>query len=133
MSNRSNMLKALVGGMALGAGTALLLAPRSGKETREQLREYGSKASSFTKKSGTSLASRIRGLRDEIEDLTRETVNGGSDRVYEELEVLRKAFEEGRKVLKEERARRFNGEPDLREEVLGEELEEEDRVNAEAN
>jgi gas vesicle protein len=129
MRNRSNFLKALVGGMALGAGTALLLAPRSGKETREQMREYGRKASSFTKKGGSSIARRIRGLRDEIESLTREAVDGGSGRVHGELEALRMAFEEGQKVLKEERARRFNGEPDLQEELL----EEEDGFKAKAN
>ena len=111
MSNRSNLL-AMVGGMALGAGAALLLAPQSGKETREQIREYGEQASSFTKKGGTDLVNRVRRMRDEIEDLTRETIDGGSDRVHEELEALRKAFDEGRRVLKEERAQMFNGDPE---------------------
>ncbi len=122
MSNGNNVFKALIAGMALGAGTALLLAPKTGEETREQIRELGNKASSLAEGGGTNIASRIRNLREEIQQLSREAVEGGSGRVQDELESLRKAFEEGRKVLKEERERRFSRDLDEEEEFdLGEE------------
>jgi gas vesicle protein len=43
----STVLLALLGGAALGAGLALLYAPRSGRETRQRLSELGEEAQDY--------------------------------------------------------------------------------------
>ena len=43
-SSAATVLLAFLGGAALGAVAALLLAPQSGRETREQLRGYARRA-----------------------------------------------------------------------------------------
>ena len=72
-------------GLLIGAGAALLFAPQSGEETREQLRERGRK------------------LRDDAraraEDL-QERVEEGYERAKERLE---EGFESARNVLREKR------------------------------
>src|SRR6476659_8256614 len=72
---------AFLGGAALGAIAALLLAPQSGRRTREQLRGYARKA----------------------EDTIREAVSEGKEFVEARKSVLREAFEAGREAMKKER------------------------------
>jgi gas vesicle protein len=79
-------------GALIGAGTALLLAPRSGRETRDELR-----------------ASALR-LRDRAEDAVRgvadsvnETIGGVRDEVEGRIDAARDAFEAGRRAARETR------------------------------
>ena len=73
---------AFLGGAALGAIAALLLAPQSGHRTREQLRGY---------------AASEAGQRFE------EAVSEGKEFVEARKSVLREAFEAGREAMKKER------------------------------
>lgn len=85
---------AFLGGAALGAVAALLLAPQSGRRTREQLKGYARKAEHTLREAATEAGERFE-----------EAVNEGKDYVEARTSVLREAFDAGREAMKKERER----------------------------
>jgi gas vesicle protein len=92
IERRSGSFGSLVLGALLGAGAALLLAPRSGRETRDEIR-----------------AGALR-LRDRAEDAVRgvadtvnETIGGVRGEVEGRVGAARDAFEAGRRAARETR------------------------------
>ena len=87
-------LLVFLSGAALGAIAALLLAPQSGRKTREQLRGYARKAEDT-----------LREVAGEAGQRFEEAVNEGKEYVEARKSVLREAFEAGREAMKKERER----------------------------
>jgi gas vesicle protein len=92
IERRSGGMGALVWGALLGAGVALLFAPRSGRETREEIR-----------------AGALR-MRDRAEDAVRQvtdtvqgTIGDVRGEVQERLDSARDAFEAGRRAARDTR------------------------------
>lgn len=92
IERRSGGFGSLVLGALLGAGAALLLAPRSGRETRDEIR-----------------AGALR-LRDRAEDAVRnvtdsvnETIGGVRGEVEGRVDAAREAFDAGRRAARETR------------------------------
>src|SRR5215467_10723374 len=88
---------AFLSGAALGAIAALLLAPQSGRESREQLRGYARRAEE-----------NLRDLAGEAGERFEEAVGQGKEYVEAKKSVLREAFEAGREAMKRERERTRN-------------------------
>ena len=87
-------LLAFLSGAALGATAALLLAPQSGRKTREQLKGYARKAEHTLREAATEAGQRFE-----------EAVNEGKEYVEARKSVLREAFDAGREAMKRERER----------------------------
>lgn len=87
-------LFAFLSGAALGVIAALLLAPQSGRKTREQLKGYARKAEDTLREVATEAGQRFE-----------EAVNEGKEYVEARKSVLREAFEAGREAMKRERER----------------------------
>lgn len=85
---------AFLSGAALGAVAALLLAPQSGRESREQLRGYARRAED-----------NLRDLAGRASESFEEVVDQGKEFVDAKKSVLREAFEAGREAMKHERDR----------------------------
>ena len=85
---------AFLGGAAVGAIAALLLAPQSGRKTREQLKGYARKAEHTLREAATDAGERFE-----------EAVHEGKEFVEARKSVLREAFEAGRDAMKKERER----------------------------
>ena len=85
---------AFFGGAALGAIAALLLAPQSGRKTREQLKGYARKAEHTLREAANEAGQRFE-----------EAVNEGKEYVEARKSVLREAFDAGREAMKKERER----------------------------
>jgi gas vesicle protein len=92
IERRSGSATAFLWGALIGAGAALLLAPRSGRETRDEIR-----------------AGALR-FRDRAEDAVRsvgdsvtETIGGVRSEVQGRIETARDAFEAGRRAARETR------------------------------
>ena len=85
---------AFLSGAALGAVAALLLAPQSGRESREQLRGYARRAED-----------NLRNLAGQAGEAFDEVVDQGKEFVDAKKSVLREAFEAGREAMKRERDR----------------------------
>ena len=78
----------------MGATVALLLAPQSGRESREQVRGYGRRAEE-----------NIHELADTAAQVVEQAVNKGREFVQEKKAVLTEAVEAGRAAMSRERER----------------------------
>ncbi len=90
----SAVLLAFLSGAALGAIAALLLAPQSGRESREQLRGYARRAEE-----------NLHDLAGQAGERFEEVLGQGKEFVEAKKSVLREAFEAGREAMKRERDR----------------------------
>lgn len=85
---------AFLSGAALGVVAALLLAPQTGRESREQLRGYARRAED-----------NLRDLVGRAGDAVEEVVEEGKEFVESKKAVLREAFDVGREAMRHERDR----------------------------
>ena len=83
----------VTGGLA-GAAVALLLAPQSGRKSREQVRGYAQRAEEH-----------VHGLADKATDVMDQAVDKGHEFVQEKKIVLAEAVEAGRAAMSRERER----------------------------
>lgn len=87
------LLSFLLGG-AIGAGIALLLAPRSGRETRKKIKELAE-----------DIKEKAEELADDVKDKISSTVHSGKDYLDEKKSVLTAAIEAGREAYSKEKER----------------------------
>lgn len=85
---------ALLGGGLVGAAVALLLAPQSGRESREQLRGYARRAEE-----------NVHELAEKASEVLEQAVGKGREFVQEKKLVLTEAVEAGRTAMQRERER----------------------------
>jgi gas vesicle protein len=78
-------------GALIGAGVALIMAPRTGKETRELLTERGSE-----------WAKRAQDTADDLRGRAGDLIDKGRDVFEEQKGRMASAFEAGRAAMKEE-------------------------------
>jgi len=81
-------------GAAIGAGVALLLAPQSGRESREQLRGYARRAEE-----------NVHELADRATQVLDQAVDKGREFIKDKQAVLTEAVEAGRAAMQWERER----------------------------
>jgi len=93
-SSSSGVFLAFLSGAALGAVAALLLAPQTGRESREQLRGYARRAED-----------NLRDLAGRAGETFEEVVGEGKEFVDSKKAVLREAFDAGREAMRRERER----------------------------
>jgi len=85
---------AFVTGALVGAAVALLLAPQSGRETREQMRGYARRTED-----------NLRDLAGKATEALDQVVERGREVLQEKKTVLSEAFEAGRDAMRRERER----------------------------
>jgi gas vesicle protein len=90
----AGVVLAFLSGAALGAVAALLLAPQSGRESREQLGRYARRAEDG-----------LRDLAGRAGEAFEEAIDEGRDFVEAKKSVLREAFDAGREAMRHERDR----------------------------
>jgi len=96
-SSGSVLLSFLLGGV-VGAGIALLLAPQSGSETRQKIKEMADdvkdKTTDYIRKTKDKVASAVdesKGYYEEKKSLVKAAVDAGKDAYEKEKERLSKA------------------------------------------
>lgn len=89
-------------GAIIGAGVALLLAPRTGEETREMLREKSADLARRAQDRGSEFARRAQETMGDAQVKAQEYVGRGKEVVEEKSAQLRAAFEAGRSAMREE-------------------------------
>lgn len=92
----------LLGG-AVGAVVALLYAPRSGEETREEIRNAYERSRSRLGDLQTDVADRIARLVDEVQEKSSELLASGKAMAEERRKDLQEALAIAKKALDEER------------------------------
>jgi len=95
----ATVMLAFLTGTAMGAMAALLLAPESGSESRDQLRRYARRAEG-----------NLRDLAGRAGEVYEEVVGQGKEFVGSKKSALRDAFEAGREAMRRERERLVDGE-----------------------
>jgi len=85
----SGSFKTFLSGALFGAVIGLLLAPRTGKETRETLADYGNLIKD--------------NLPDDLKEVTGETIEKGLEYIDEKKKALNDAIEAGRVAMEEEK------------------------------
>lgn len=98
-------LGALLFGAAIGAGLALLLAPKPGRELREDLRRMARDTTDDLRLRGENLGGRVSDVWNEIALRAEELSHSGKDMVDERRRALMAAIEAGRRAYEEERMR----------------------------
>ncbi len=84
---------AFVLGAAIGGGVALLTAPRSGRETREKIREATDDA-----------RDRLREVADETETRVKKVIAEGRDLLDEKKDLIKSAVAAGKEAIEAEKA-----------------------------
>ena len=92
-------------GALIGAGVALLLAPKTGEETRELLREKGTDLARRAQERGTEFARRAQESVGDVPGKAQEFLGRGKEIMEEKSAQLRAAFEAGRGAMREEIAK----------------------------
>ncbi|MGZ8395034.1 MAG: YtxH domain-containing protein [Nitrospira sp.] len=95
----ATVLLGFLSGAALGAVMAILLAPRTGQESRDMLRGYARRAEDG-----------LRDLVGEAEERFDGVVEEGRDFIESKKTVLREAFDAGREAMRREREHFTKGE-----------------------
>ena len=92
-------------GSLVGAAAALLLAPKTGEETRELLREKGTDWARQARERGSELAKRAHETVGDAQVRAQEYLGRGREVVEDTSAQLKAAFEAGRGAMREEIAR----------------------------
>jgi len=88
------VLVSFVAGAALGAGMALLYAPKSGREMRETIADLTDDA-----------VDKIKEYAKEAQDKIKSAIDEGKDAVVEKKSILASAIEAGREAMQKEKER----------------------------
>jgi gas vesicle protein len=92
-------------GAIIGAAAALLLAPKTGDETRELLREKSADWARQARERGSDLARRAHESLGDAQIRAQEYLGRGREVVEDTSAQLKAAFEAGRGAMREEIAR----------------------------
>ena len=85
----SGSFKTFLTGAMFGTVIGLLIAPRTGKETRDALADYGTMIKD--------------NLPDDLKEVTEETIEKGREYIDEKKQALNEAIEAGRVAMEEEK------------------------------
>ncbi len=95
----------LVTGAAVGAGTALLLAPRSGKENRRDIVRFAKKAGRGVEGIVADFSDTVAGMVEVVGKETAGVVDRGKRAAVEAKRELLKTIDEAQGTLEKQRAR----------------------------
>jgi gas vesicle protein len=96
--NDGSKIGYFLAGLGIGAVIALLLAPLSGKETRDMIVEKAEEGRDF-----------VKTKTDEIRKQAEDAVEKGKDMVSKQKELLSAALEAGKQAYQEEKAKGQQG------------------------
>lgn len=102
----SDMLVAFGAGALLGAAAALLLAPKSGAETRRELGDLAENAMEKGRSAAERARDKTRELTDQARDKTRQAAETAGEFVRDQKERVGHAITEGKEAYLREASKR---------------------------
>jgi gas vesicle protein len=103
MTNRKNKclhkLGAFAYGGLIGAGAALLFAPRSGKETRRSLSSMGEKAKNELNIRRTEFSVRMEEIFRDLQEELNSCMNGGRNRTEDKISEIQHTLQKNRRRI----------------------------------
>lgn len=94
-----NTAAALLVGLLLGAGVALLFAPQSGRKTRRDIRQFAEKAGNKAEAARLELQHSIDNIIGDVEDKLQQGLDCGMDWTDSKIVDLRRALDAARKSI----------------------------------
>lgn len=104
IERRSGGLSPFLWGALLGAGAALLLAPRSGAETQEEIRRTAYRLRADVEDRVTTARNTVTGTVNRTRDLVQDRIDGIRDVVDGRVGQARHAIDTGRRVARDARS-----------------------------
>ena len=104
IERRSGGVTPFVWGALLGAGVALLLAPRSGEETQEEIRRTAMRLRTGVEDRVTTARDSVTGAVTRTRDRVQGRVDGVRDAIETRAERARTALDSGRRVARDARS-----------------------------
>ncbi len=101
-SNSDNTVMAFVLGAAAGGLAALLLAPRSGEETRRQLRETATDLQEKGEEKVREVSAEARDRASDVGGTVKEQVHDVTETAQSQLDAVKEAAEEARDTYRKE-------------------------------
>ena len=99
------VLKGLLVGSVIGAATALLFAPRSGEETRAEIRDKAKELRDLTtetvKDTVSQAKSKVSGIKDNVLEKAEEFKQRGKHTVNEQLDRVSETAQAGKQKVQE--------------------------------
>ena len=104
-----NLVFFLVGGI-IGAGVALLYAPKAGRETREDIKRLAVRGAERYREGRDLIEEKMSNLMHQISTKTEELIHGGTQlaedkkrEILAAIQAAKKAYDDERRKLEEER------------------------------
>jgi gas vesicle protein len=97
-----NLVAMFASGGIVGAGLALLLAPQSGKETRQSLTHMGSAIQKRSRRLRSDLHKRMDHLLTDIQDDVKSCMNNGKTWTEEKSREIEQALTRGKRHMEKE-------------------------------
>jgi gas vesicle protein len=94
-----NTTVALISGLLLGAGIALLFAPQSGRRTRRDIRRFAEKVGNKAEAARVELQNSIDNIIEDAEEKLRDGLASGVNWTDSKIADLRKTLETVRKSI----------------------------------
>lgn len=91
-------------GLAVGAGVALLFAPKTGEETRQQLKNTGRRLRTVATERAEDLQDALGGGYERTRDRIEEGLDSARETIDEKREAAQDAFEAGKSAVKTARS-----------------------------
>ena len=91
-------------GLAVGAGVALLFAPKTGEETRRQLKNTGRRLRTVATEKSEELQDALGGGYERTRDRIEEGLDSARQTIDEKRETAQDAFEAGKSAVKTARS-----------------------------
>ncbi len=79
-------------GLGLGVGVGLLIAPKSGEETRDMLRAKADEGKEYLKKQTSNLRDSATGMVDDLAERGKDAINRQKDVLNDAIEAGRQAY-----------------------------------------
>jgi gas vesicle protein len=88
-------------GLGIGVGVGILIAPKSGEETRDILRAKADEGKEYLKKQTAGLRESATELADDLKERGEDLVSRGKDVIGRQKDVLSDAIEAGRQAYRD--------------------------------
>ncbi len=101
IEQKSNSVMPFLVGLALGAGAALLLAPRSGEETRRDLKRRAIRARKLAEKKASEIADSVTETYEDARRRVEEKIDGAKDAIDLRRRQVTRAVDAGRTAARD--------------------------------
>ena len=101
MAEQSNGLSYFIVGVGIGVAVGMLLAPRSGEETRQLLRDKADESKDFLRAKADESREFVRKRGSELRDSASDLIDRSKDAITRQKEQLAMAVEAGKQAYRE--------------------------------